>query len=583
VVGDQGVSDRGLPPPAAYPGVDPPDEAALDTPQAVPLSVPPPVPLPETADPDADIQPDMSSIAMRRELRRRVRADHVERPDGPRPGGGGRHARHDADAPPSPSPGRPRLDYVPRHAVSTPGPSAVSADALTERFTLRPADTLPPPDRVPLRDTPPGAAGPQPGAGQAQVQQSGGQAAQQQAPWPGGPRAPQGGAAQPLPPPAGRSHAPSSGGTAIWSRRDPSDTGSGARFGPGSAAGSADGGLFLPPAGHPGTGTGPRPAVPGDPTTSTGPRPAVPRDQTTSTGPRPAVPRDPTTSTGPRPAVPGDPTSSTGPQPVVPGGPARANGATGHNGSVARGPAAHGGATNSAATNSAATNSAATNSAGANRAHPTSAGANRAHPTSAGVNGAGAHPTSANGAAANGTAANGTAANGTAANGAAANGVVANGTGPRPPARTPADPPGGASRASRSEPVTSAEPLPPEPPAPSKRVRVVLSQRNGTPRPVRTVVDVQELTQVGEVLSSSLLRSQLALALRIGGIVLIALGSLPAIFVIFPVLGRVEFFGLRLPWLLLGVLSYPFMLALGYLHARSAERLEQVFADHIQN
>ncbi|HEY9418354.1 MAG TPA: hypothetical protein VIQ30_26630, partial [Pseudonocardia sp.] len=61
------------------------------------------------------------------------------------------------------------------------------------------------------------------------------------------------------------------------------------------------------------------------------------------------------------------------------------------------------------------------------------------------------------------------------------------------------------------------------------------------------------------------------------------LGSLPAIFVIFPVLGRVELFGLRLPWLLLGLLSYPFMLALGYLHARSAEHLEQVFADHIQS
>ncbi|MDQ2709742.1 MAG: hypothetical protein M3Z25_19880, partial [Actinomycetota bacterium] len=126
---------------------------------------------------------------------------------------------------------------------------------------------------------------------------------------------------------------------------------------------------------------------------------------------------------------------------------------------------------------------------------------------------------------------------------------------------------------------TPAETLPP-----GKRVRVVLSQRKGTPpRPVRTVVDMQELTQVGALLSASLIRSQLNLAVRIGGIATIALGSLPAIFTIFPVLGRVELFGLRLPWLLLGGLSYPFMLLLGYLHARSAERLEQVFADHIQN
>jgi hypothetical protein len=116
-----------------------------------------------------------------------------------------------------------------------------------------------------------------------------------------------------------------------------------------------------------------------------------------------------------------------------------------------------------------------------------------------------------------------------------------------------------------------------------KRVRVVLSQRKGTAtRPVRTVVDIQELTQVGELLSASLIRSQLALALRIGGVITIALGSLPAIFVIFPVLGRFEVFGVRVPWLLLGVLAYPFMLALGHMHARAAERLEQVFADHIQ-
>ncbi|HEX4251738.1 MAG TPA: hypothetical protein VH008_28010 [Pseudonocardia sp.] len=147
-----------------------------------------------------------------------------------------------------------------------------------------------------------------------------------------------------------------------------------------------------------------------------------------------------------------------------------------------------------------------------------------------------------------------------------------------------------------SEPIRGAAPVqplatppPPDPEvepesaSPGKRERVVLSQRKGQTRPVRTVVDVQELTQVGEVLTNSLIRSQLALALRIGGIALIALGSLPAMFVIFPVLGRFELFGLRLPWLLLGVLAYPFLLALGWMYARSAERLEQVFADHIQN
>jgi hypothetical protein len=137
---------------------------------------------------------------------------------------------------------------------------------------------------------------------------------------------------------------------------------------------------------------------------------------------------------------------------------------------------------------------------------------------------------------------------------------------------------------SADQPGDRAPERPEEDLPPGKRVRVVLSQRKGTPpRPVRAVVDVQELTQVGEMLSGSLIRSQLRLALRVGGIAAIALGAWPAIFVIFPTIGTIPIFGLRLPWLVLGVLSYPFMLGLGYWHARSAEKLEQVFADHVQN
>lgn len=123
----------------------------------------------------------------------------------------------------------------------------------------------------------------------------------------------------------------------------------------------------------------------------------------------------------------------------------------------------------------------------------------------------------------------------------------------------------------------------PEPSAPRKRERVVLAQRKGQARPVRTVVDVQEGTEVGEVLSSSLIGSQLGLSLRIGGVALLALGSLPALFAAFPTLGRFELFGLRVPWLLLGVLAYPFLFLLGWLYTRSADKIEQVFADHVQS
>lgn len=118
---------------------------------------------------------------------------------------------------------------------------------------------------------------------------------------------------------------------------------------------------------------------------------------------------------------------------------------------------------------------------------------------------------------------------------------------------------------------------------PTTRVRVVLAERKGVARSVRTVVDVQEGTPVGELLRSNLIGSQLSVALRFGIGAGLALGVLPLLFALFPEIGRVEVLGLRLPWLLLGVLVYPFLLGLGWWHTRTAERVEQNFADHVQD
>jgi hypothetical protein len=116
-----------------------------------------------------------------------------------------------------------------------------------------------------------------------------------------------------------------------------------------------------------------------------------------------------------------------------------------------------------------------------------------------------------------------------------------------------------------------------------RRVRVVLSERKGVARTVRTVVDVQEGTAVGELLRTNLIGLQLSVALRIGGLAVLVLGLLPAVFAFYPELGRTEVLGLRLPWLLLGVLVYPFLLALGWWHTKAAEKVEQNFADHVQD
>jgi hypothetical protein len=129
----------------------------------------------------------------------------------------------------------------------------------------------------------------------------------------------------------------------------------------------------------------------------------------------------------------------------------------------------------------------------------------------------------------------------------------------------------------------SAEVKPDPAASPGKRVRVVLSQRKGqVARPVRTVVDVQELTDVGKLLSSNLIKSQLALTLRIAAIAVLGLGTLPVMFFFVPELAGLELFGLRLPWLLLGVAAYPFLLLLGWMYSREAERLDKIFAENVQ-
>jgi hypothetical protein len=116
-----------------------------------------------------------------------------------------------------------------------------------------------------------------------------------------------------------------------------------------------------------------------------------------------------------------------------------------------------------------------------------------------------------------------------------------------------------------------------------RRVRVVLAERKNVAKPVRTVVDIQEGSAVGELLRQKLIGSQLGVALRFAAGTALTLGVLPLLFALFPQIGRIEVFGIRLPWLLLGFLVYPFLVGIGWWHTRTAERVEQSFADHVQD
>lgn len=112
---------------------------------------------------------------------------------------------------------------------------------------------------------------------------------------------------------------------------------------------------------------------------------------------------------------------------------------------------------------------------------------------------------------------------------------------------------------------------------PPPRVRVTGPDRRAWPR--RPGGDIDEQTPLGGVYLRSLLREQLWLAARVLGTLGLTVGVLPLAFWLAPGLADVGVLGVPLPWLLLGVLVYPWLLWLGWRYVRAAERNERHFAE----
>ena len=115
---------------------------------------------------------------------------------------------------------------------------------------------------------------------------------------------------------------------------------------------------------------------------------------------------------------------------------------------------------------------------------------------------------------------------------------------------------------------------------PPPRVRVT-----GPPRRRADVVrsagtrEIDAETALGEVFMRSLLREQLMLALRVLVALAVTVGLLPLLFHLFPSLGDVRVGPVPVAWLLLGVLTYPWLVVLGWFYIRQSEANERDFAD----
>jgi hypothetical protein len=113
---------------------------------------------------------------------------------------------------------------------------------------------------------------------------------------------------------------------------------------------------------------------------------------------------------------------------------------------------------------------------------------------------------------------------------------------------------------------------------PVLRTKIVLADVAARRAPTdRARADLAEQTPLGEALVKGLVRAQLALALRLSLVVVTGLGALPLLFAVAPTVGEAKVLGVSLPWLLLGVASFPFLVGVGWAYVRWAERNEQDF------
>jgi putative solute:sodium symporter small subunit len=100
--------------------------------------------------------------------------------------------------------------------------------------------------------------------------------------------------------------------------------------------------------------------------------------------------------------------------------------------------------------------------------------------------------------------------------------------------------------------------------------------------PAGELRELEEQTPVGEIFLGALMRRQLALSLRVAATLVAALGAQPLVAWLWPAYGALRVFGVPLPWLVLGVGSYPLMIALGLYYVRHAERIDDEFSELLE-
>ncbi len=115
-----------------------------------------------------------------------------------------------------------------------------------------------------------------------------------------------------------------------------------------------------------------------------------------------------------------------------------------------------------------------------------------------------------------------------------------------------------------------------------RRRRVVLADSTKSRgKAVRTIIELEEQTSVGEKLIRDLIKQQLKSAFGLAFAVLVGMCLLPITFYLFPVIGDLEVLGIGVPWLVLGLAPFPILYGVGWVFRRQAERHERDFVNMV--
>lgn len=119
---------------------------------------------------------------------------------------------------------------------------------------------------------------------------------------------------------------------------------------------------------------------------------------------------------------------------------------------------------------------------------------------------------------------------------------------------------------------------------PLQRVRITHPRTEAVRRtPTRaTSREIDEQTQVGAVYMDSLIRSQRRLAVMVCLTITVVLVGTAVLGALVPRFTQLRLLGVPLPWVVLGALVYPLLIAVAAYTVRKAERNERAFTELVR-